>query len=140
QRARDIDAAVHLHLERGGVSTVDSVVGLVREAGVRPERVVLHHVEGALAGYVHSRGLSPSVPIGRRGEFEEALGWGPVFVVESDYIDDRSRPGAVIPPWTLAAKLKRYVESGVLSGGDLYKVCVENVRKIYGWRLPLEGI
>ncbi|MFN3805457.1 MAG: TatD family hydrolase, partial [Pyrobaculum sp.] len=64
QRARDIDAAVHLHLERGGVFTVDSVAEIVERAGVRPERVVLHHVEGALAGYVYSRGLSPSVPIG----------------------------------------------------------------------------
>ncbi|MFN3805364.1 MAG: TatD family hydrolase, partial [Pyrobaculum sp.] len=65
---------------------------------------------------------------------------GPVFVVESDYIDDRSRPGAVIPPWTLAAKLRRYVELGALSRGDVYRICVENVRRIYGWRLPLEGV
>lgn len=137
QRARDVDAAVHLHLEREGQATVDSVARLAAEAGVDPRRVVMHHIEGALAGYAHARGLSPSVPMGRRGEFEEALKAGPVFVVESDYIDDRSRPGAVIPPWTLASKLRQYVSKGVLSADDMYKICVENVRSIYRWRLPL---
>jgi len=71
------------------------------------------------------------VPIGRRGEFEEALRAGPVFVVESDYLDDRSRPGAVIPPWTLASKLRQYVAKGVLTEEDMYKICIENVRRIY---------
>ena len=131
ERARDVGAAVHLHLERGGQQTVDSVAELVKRAGVEPRRVVMHHVEGALAGYAHARGLSPSVPVGRRGEFEDALKAGPVFVVESDYIDDKSRPGAVIPPWTLAAKLRQYVAKGVLSEEDMYKICVENVRAIY---------
>ena len=140
ERARDVGAAVHLHLERGGAATVDSVAELVKRAGARPERVVMHHIEGALAGYAWSRGLSPSVPLGRRGEFEEALKAGPIFVVESDYIDDRSRPGAVIPPWTLASKLRQYVQRGVLSAEDLYKISVENVRRIYGDLLPLNNV
>nr|WP_287070174.1 TatD family hydrolase [Pyrobaculum sp.] len=135
ERARDVDAAVHLHLERGGPATVDSIAKLAAEAGVDPRRVVMHHIEGALAGYAYSKGLSPSVPMGRWGEFEDALRHGPVFVVESDYIDDKSRPGAVIPPWTLASKFKQYVARGVLSADDMYKICVENVKSIYKWRL-----
>ncbi|MEZ0318532.1 MAG: TatD family hydrolase [Pyrobaculum sp.] len=131
ERARDVGAAVHLHLERGGQATVDSIAELVKKAGVEPRRVVMHHIEGALAGYAYAKGLSPSVPVGRRGEFEDALRAGPVFVVESDYIDDKSRPGAVIPPWTLASKLRQYVAKGVLTEEDMYKICVENVRVIY---------
>lgn len=137
ERARDVGAAVHLHLERGGQATVDSVVELVKRAGVDPARVVMHHIEGALAGYAYARGLSPSVPVGRRGEFEDALRAGSVFVVESDYLDDKSRPGAVIPPWTLASKLRQYVAKGVLSADDMYKICVENVRRIYGGLLEV---
>jgi len=137
ERARDVDAVVHLHLERGGQATVDSVAELAKKAGINPVKVVMHHVEGALAGYAYAKGLSPSVPIGRKGEFEEALRAGPVFVVESDYIDDRSRPGAVIPPWTLAAKLRRYVEKGLLSADEVQKICVENVERIYGDALEL---
>ncbi len=140
QRARDVDAVVHLHLERGGAATVDSVVRLVKKSGVRPERVIMHHVEGAYAGYASSVGLTPSVPVGRRGELESALESGLGFVVESDYIDDKSRPGAVIPPWTLAAKVKKYVESGVFTERDVYRICVENVKRAYGWRLPLESV
>ena len=136
-RAKDVDAAVHLHLERGGQWTVDSVAELASKAGIEPRRVVMHHIEGALAGYAYMKGLSPSVPMGRRGEFEEALKWGPVFVVESDFLDDNSRPGAVMPPWTLASKLRRFLEAGILSKDDIYKICVENIRKIYRW-LPLE--
>ena len=137
ERARDVGAAVHLHLERGGQATVDSIVELAKRAGIDPVRVVMHHIEGALAGYAYAKGLSPSVPVGRRGEFEDALRSGPVFVVESDYLDDRSRPGAVIPPWTLASKLRQYVENGVLSAEDMYKICVENVRRVYGGLLEV---
>jgi len=137
ERARDVDAAVHLHLERGGRATVDSVAELARRAGVRPERVVIHHAEGALAGYARERGLSPSVPVGRRGELDAALKAGPVFVVESDYLDDRSRPGAVIPPWSLAGKLKQYLARGAITEDYLREICAANVRRIYGWRLQL---
>ncbi|ABL88992.1 TatD-related deoxyribonuclease [Pyrobaculum islandicum DSM 4184] len=137
ERARDVGAVVHLHLERRGRETVDSIAALVAKAGVDPARVVMHHIEGALAGYAYARGLSPSVPLGRRGEFEDALRAGPVFVVESDYLDDKSRPGAVIPPWTLASKLRQYVAKGVLTEDDMYKICVENVRRIYKDRLDI---
>ncbi|MCY0891875.1 MAG: TatD family hydrolase, partial [Pyrobaculum arsenaticum] len=138
ERAKDVDAAVHLHLERGGKATVDSIAELAARTGIRPERVVMHHIEGALAGYAFTKGLSPSVPIGRRGEFEDALKSGPVFVVESDYIDDKSRPGAVIPPWTLASKLRQYAASGRIAADDLRQICVSNVARIYGRRLPIE--
>ncbi|AEA13240.1 TatD-related deoxyribonuclease [Thermoproteus uzoniensis 768-20] len=114
-RARDVGAVVHLHLERRGEETVRSVAEIARRANARPGTVVMHHVEPRVAPLAKELGLVPSVPVGRRGEFEEALGLEPIYVVESDYIDDNRRPGAVIPPWSLANKIRRAVERGLAS-------------------------
>ncbi len=130
--ARDLDAVVHLHLEREGENTLLSVAEIARRAGARPYRVVMHHAEPSVVVGAWERGLVPSVPVGRRGEFEEAAGMGPMFVVESDFIDDNRRPGAVIPPWTMAAKLLRAVEQGRISGDFLRAICVDNMVRLYG--------
>lgn len=130
--AKDVGAAVHLHLERNGVNTASSIVDMVRRAGNRSYSVVMHHAEPVSIDVAFMNGVMPSIPIGRRGEFEEAVRHGANFVVESDFIDDPKRPGAVIPPWTLARKLRNYVASNVINEDFLHKLCVENLSKVYG--------
>ncbi len=130
--ARDINAVVHLHLERNGQATASSIAGMVRRAGNRPNSVIMHHAEPAVIDLAIDNGLMPSIPMGRRGEFEEAVKHGPRFVVESDFMDDPRRPGAVIPPWTLARKLRNYLTSGLINEEFLHVLCVDNISKVYG--------
>ncbi|MEZ0248469.1 MAG: TatD family hydrolase, partial [Thermoproteus sp.] len=130
-RARDVGAVVHLHLERRGEATVRSIAEIARRANARPGSIVMHHIEPRAAALARELGLMPSIPIGRRGELEEALALRPIYLIESDYIDDNKRPGAVIPPWTLANKMRRAVEAGLISEAyvdELFK----NAEATYG--------
>ncbi|MFB6490706.1 MAG: TatD family hydrolase [Thermoproteus sp. AZ2] len=129
-RARDVGAVVHLHLERNGLATVESIAELAKAAGAKELQVVMHHIEPSAAVAARERGLAPSIPIGRRGELEQALALPPIYLVESDYIDDNKRPGAVIPPWTLAAKLRRAVEAGVI-GESYVEELFKNAEAVY---------
>lgn len=132
ETARDINAVVHLHLERKGRETVDSIKILADKANIAKEKVVLHHAAPDMVGIGASYGFSPSVPIGRKGEFDAAIQLGPIFVVESDFADDPKRTGSVIPPWTLAKKLKNYVERGIVREEFIDSICKTNMEKIYG--------
>ncbi len=128
--ARDLDVPVHLHMERRGEQTLRDVVDLVRRIGNRPYRVVLHHAQPEVAVSASECGITPSVPVGRRSEFVRALELPPVYVVESDYLDDPRRPGAVIVPWALARKMREVAET---KGVDYVNtVCLHNIRRCYG--------
>ncbi len=129
--ARDLDAAVHIHSERNGLQTAKSIAELAKRANCRPFKVVQHHAEPVTVGFLYENGIIPSIPIGRKGEFEEALRHGKTFTIESDYLDDPKRPGAVIPPWALARRLREYVERDVIDEEFLYKACVDIPRKAY---------
>lgn len=130
EHARDMNVPVHLHLERKGLETVESIGRLVNKIGNRRYSVVLHHAEGSIVERAWELGLAPSVPVGKRQDFEIALKCRPVYVVESDYLDDPSRPGAVITPWSLAKKVRK------LGVEMVRKICIENMRIIYGNLVP----
>lgn len=132
--ARDIDAVIQLHLERGGVATAESILAMARSNGLRAYQVVMHHSQPVNVSFNYDNGLMPSIPIGRRGEFEDAVKHGPKFLVESDYFDDPGRPGGLIPPWTLVRKLKGYLAAGLIDEEFLRMICVENIGRVYGIR------
>lgn len=130
--AKDINAVVHLHLERNGISTASSIINMVRKVGNKPYSIIMHHAEPVAIDIANEGSVMPSIPMGRKGEFEEAIKHGPSFVVESDFIDDPKRPGAVIPPWTLVRKLRNYVSNGVINEDFLHRICMDNINRVYG--------
>ena len=135
ERAKDVGGVVHLHLERNGRATVESISRLANEANVDwgfRRRIILHHASPDMVKPAVEHGLTASIPIGRRGEFEEAIRNGAVFVVESDYIDDPRRPGAVIPQWRIAARVMDLLRRGVVDEGAVEKIMVDNIVELYG--------
>ncbi len=134
--AHDLDVPVHLHLERRGLDTVNSIVTMVYKIGNRRYSVVLHHAEGKIIQEAFSRGLMPSVPVGKKQDLEEAIRQEPVYVIESDYLDDPNRPGAVIPPWSLVRRIRSYVESGRVPISYLRRLVLDNMRLVYGELIP----
>lgn len=131
QMAKDLDAVIHLHLERMGKETVDSIAMLSKKAGIDPQRVILHHASPDMVMPGVANGLTPSIPAGRRGELEEAVKLSSSIVVESDYIDDPRRPGAVIPPWRILSRVNSLIQRGIISNEVAWRIMVDNIAKIY---------
>ena len=126
--AEELGCAVHLHVERGGAGTIDD---LASRLGRLRGKFVLHHAEGAYAGYARDRGLIPSVP-GREAEVLAALSGTSDFVVESDFLDDPRRPGAVVAPWSIQRLFTRLIKSGRISESVAERILVRNVSELYG--------
>ena len=51
-----------------------------------------------------------------------ALRGSPRFLLETDYIDDPRRPGAVLGPATVPRKTRAWLESGVLKEDEAWRI------------------
>ncbi|BBE42595.1 TatD family hydrolase [Conexivisphaera calida] len=131
EAARDHGGVVHVHSERAGPDTVARMHSMATSVGLDPSKIVLHHALPIAIGPASSRGMTASIPAGRKGELEEAIGSGPRFVVESDFMDDPERPGAVITPWGLSRRIHRLLRSGVMSQ-QFYMDTLKIYIKLYG--------
>jgi len=84
---------------------------------------VKHFASGTLEG------PTPSV-ISRKGELRTAAERGEPFLMETDFIDDPDRPGAVLGPKTVPRRVAWLREEGY--GGAIETAHVETPRRLYG--------
>ena len=132
EAAMDNGCVVHLHLEQAGESTVEAVEWTLRDLNISgaKSRIVFHHASPRVAVEAHRAGYSVNVPgVPRLLEYVVS-NLGPFYMVESDYIDDKSRPGVVIYPWEMAEVVKRLAAR--VGEEYIYKVNVDNVVRVYG--------
>lgn len=131
EMAQQLGCPIHFHVERGGRATIDDLALRIR---VKRDKFVLHHAEGVYSGYASEKGLTPSVPA-REDELRAALTTTARFVVESDFLDDPKRPGAVVAPWSIQKTFSKLIERGVMSEGQAWEILVTNIEELYGIQL-----
>jgi TatD-related deoxyribonuclease len=113
---------------------MESLSEIAVAAGLPPWRVI-KHFSPPLVKRCESLNIFPSV-IASRGALEEAITQGPRFMLETDYIDDASRPGAVLGPKTVPRKTKEAIRNGTPEE-FFFKVHKENPEKCYGIKVDL---
>ena len=131
EMARDNDCIVHLHLENAGKITIDLVdMAIASLGGIHDtSKIVFHHMKPSHAVYAVDKGYAATVP-GTPTLLENVLGkFPPVFMLESDHIDDPMRPGAVVYPWVMAQHVRRL--SRKVGEEYLYKINIDNIVKTY---------
>ena len=118
--------ALQIHAESG---PCEDVVGMARAAGMDPARVVKHFADP-------STPLVPSL-IARHEAVPELARTGRGFMLESDYMDELERPGAVIGPKSVPRFTLRLIESGALDEEALVRCHVETPSRTYGVEIVL---
>jgi TatD-related deoxyribonuclease len=103
ERASEVGCAVQLHTEGGEDFT--QVADWAEDAGLPRERVVKHFSGGRLDGPI------PSV-LANEDELVIAAESGEPFLMETDFIDDPDRPGAVLGPKTVPRRVEWLAEAG----------------------------
>jgi TatD-related deoxyribonuclease len=121
ERGAEVGCAVQLHTESGEDFT--TVADRAEERGLARERVVKHFAGGRTEGPI------PSV-IARRDELEAAIDHGRPFMMETDFIDDPDRPGAVLGPKTVPKRSLSLQEDGREEA--LRTAHVETPARVYG--------
>jgi len=131
EASRDYGCPIHLHLENAGAATVNTVDYLVKLVGAEPSNILFHHASVRVAGLATSRGYAATVP-GKKEQLRAALGnIGPVFIPESDYIDDPRRPCVSSCPWEIVERQLELLKEGAVTEEQLMRINVDNVVRFY---------
>ena len=103
ERAAELECAVQLHTE--GSEDLSELTDWAIEAGLPATRVVKHYAGGRLEGPI------PSV-MSEKARLEAAAERGAPFLMETDFVDDPDRPGAVLGPKTVPRRVTWMLDEG----------------------------
>ena len=113
--------AVQLHTEGG--DEFDDVAEWAEDRGLPREQVVKHYSDGPISGPI------PSI-ISNRDGLEAGAKSGEPFLMETDFLDDPDRPGAVLGPKTVPKRVRWLLENGYEQA--VRTAHVETPARIYG--------
>jgi TatD-related deoxyribonuclease len=125
--ARDIKCAVQLHVEEMTEDSLKSLSKIAKKASQPPEKIMNHHAT-PLVSAAEKIGIYPSVTAGK-DYIETALQQSTRFLMETDYVDDITRPGFVLGPKTVPKKTKKLIET--YGEEPFWDVHQKNPSKIY---------
>lgn len=124
--SKECSCALQIHAESG---PCDDVVAMARTAGVPLARVVKHYA-------TPDTPLHPSF-IAKHEGIPAFVREGRRFTLESDYMDENSRPGAVIGPKSVPRYTKKLLEGGHITEEDCFRIHAETVQQVYGVEIIL---
>lgn len=113
--------AVQLHTESG--EDFSEVAEWAENRGLPAERVVKHYSAGPVEGPVAS-------VISNKDALRDAAASGEPFLMETDYLDDPDRPGAVLGPRTVPRRVRWLREEGYEDA--LRRAHVDTPARVYG--------
>ena len=129
QKAKDVGVPVVLHTESTTPMQCKEFVEIGRKVGLNPEKIV-KHFSPPLITHDENFGLMPSV-LAIKKNIVEALQKGVRFLMETDYIDDLRRPGAVLGPKTVPKLTKNLLAENIMSEQQAHMIHVENPQNTY---------
>ncbi len=128
--ARDLDVPVQIHAETATPESYAELADLCDEAGLPRHRAIKHY-SSPIIDEEGNAGLVPSVLVGGDNA-REAADQGTRFLMETDYLDDPDRPGAVLGPKTVPKRTRSLFETGAMTEEGLHRVHVDLVEELYG--------
>ncbi len=116
-----VDCAVQLHTEAS--EDLTEIAEWAEDRGLAAHRVVKHYAGGRLAG------PTPSV-MSNKDWIETAAESGEPFLMETDFIDDPDRPGAVLGPKTVPRRVRWLADEGYDEA--IARAHIETPKSVYG--------
>jgi TatD-related deoxyribonuclease len=130
---KEQDCAVQLHTESVGEPELRDIAERANKTGIKMYRVVKHY-SPPLVKTCEELGIFPGV-ISVKGAIEQAIEEGTRFMMETDYIDDPDRPGAVLGPKTILKRTIKLVE--IYGEEPFWIIHKENPEKVYDIEIEL---
>ena len=124
--AAELDCAVQVHAETGPCT---DIVTLAEHAGLPHSRVVKHYATADTP-------LTPSF-LATHPDIPELARLSRSFTMESDYMDENSRPGAVIGPKSVPRATFRLLNEGLITNEEVFRIHKETPERVYGVEINL---
>jgi len=128
--AREADCAVQLHTESSSEEQFKEFSLMAKKAGLKPYKLI-KHFSGPYTDEKENFGLTPSL-ISTRDVVSKGIKKSNYFLMETDYLDDLSRPGAVLGPKTVPRRTQEFITKGLMSEEDAFKIHSDNIKRVYG--------
>lgn len=128
--AKDAGCPVVLHTETATKETFREIAETADRTGLKREKVVKHY-SPPFVKPEDNYGIFPSILAGKDA-IKEAVKISNRFMMETDYMDDLKRPGAVLGPKTVPRVTKLFLENSIFTENDIIKIHKENPEKVYG--------
>ncbi|MEM1802485.1 MAG: TatD family hydrolase [Sulfolobales archaeon] len=129
--ANDLGSIIHLHIEQGGFLTVRDLNEVLSYISIRKNLVLLHHLDLRTGLEACNSGFTFTI-CGKQQLIREAVKrLIPVYMIESDFIDDPRRPGIAAWPWEIIEHQKMMLTEGIVDEEYLSKLNIDNVVKFY---------
>ena len=130
QKAKDANVPIVLHTESTTPESCKEFVEMGKKAGLSSDKIV-KHFSPPLVLKKENYGLMPSV-LASKKNILVAIKKGTRFMMETDYIDDLNRPGAVLGPKTVPKINLDIIKKEILTEKQAYRIHKENPEKTYG--------
>lgn len=134
-KARDVGCPVTLHTESSTTETFKELAAMADRAGLAKEKVV-KHFSPPLVDLELNHGLFPSI-VASKDAIRKALSQGDRFLMETDYLDDPKRPGAVMGPRTVPKRTLAFLQEGRMTEEQALRVHKDHPERIYGIDLSI---
>lgn len=128
--AKEVGCAIVLHTESATISSMKELAAMADKVGLDKNRVVKHYSPPLILPE-ENFGLMPSVLAGKDA-VKEALGKGDRFLMETDFLDDPHRPGAVMAITTVPKRTRTFLKQSIMTEEQAFRIHVENPKKTYG--------
>ena len=129
KQAKEVGVPVILHTETTTSDQCKELVEMGKKVGLSADKIVKHFSPPLILSE-ENYGLMPSV-LASKKNIRRAIKKGTRFMMETDYIDDPKRPGAVLGPKTVPRRTHELLEKDLATEKDLYKIHKENPEKTY---------
>jgi len=130
KQAKNAGVPVILHTETTTPEQCKELVEMGGSVGLPADKIV-KHFSPPLILEEENFGLMPSV-LSSKKHIRKAIQKGTRFMMETDYIDDPKRPGAVLGPKTVPRRTHELLETGLATEDDLAIIHQKNPEKTYG--------
>ncbi len=130
--ARESNCPAIVHSDDLDTAGVRELASRGAEAGVRAGRVVKHYARARFAPADRSP-VTPSY-LARRELVREVLHDPAPWFLETDFLDDRKRPGAVLDLATVPRRAAAIAQGSPADGELLWIPFMDSVEKVYGFR------
>ncbi len=130
--AKDCGVPIMLHTEHTEPDTMAEFAAMAERAGLARDRVIKHYC-GPLVAEGEHHGLLPSIIAGR-SNIRKALAKDPSgrWMLETDYIDEPTRPDVVMPCDTVPKRVMGLMQNGELSDRVAHRIGEELPQSLYG--------
>ena len=124
--ASECSCALQIHAESGPCT---DVVEMAQQANVPEERVVKHY--GSPDTPLHPSLIANHEAIPRLAREKRP------FTMESDYMDENLRPGAVIGPKSVPRYTTMLLKKGLITQEDCFRIHAETIERVYGVEISI---